>query len=75
VYGAGSLAETALAESPGGAAPIIPEVANEVRGLVFVVEIEFITVGDVPTSSAPSQASVVQYLAELVEYDGEGVEL
>jgi hypothetical protein len=43
MYGSASLAETAIAEAPGGAEPIIPEVGLETRTLVFVVELELIS--------------------------------
>jgi hypothetical protein len=44
MFGEGSLAESALAESAGGAEPIIPEVGVETRQLVFVIELDLIAV-------------------------------
>jgi hypothetical protein len=44
MFGEGSMAEAAMAETPGRAVLIIPEVAVETRQLVFVLEIDLIAV-------------------------------
>jgi Right handed beta helix region len=53
VYGESSFAESAFGEGVGLAPPLIPEIGLETRQLVYAIELELISVGDIPLVVEP----------------------
>lgn len=75
MYGNAAIAETALAESLTDVAPIIPEVGNPTRELVFVLEIEMIAVAGADLGpGGVHEIAIVAFGGEDLEFGGSDVE-